>query len=144
MNNSNLYFQCLQLCSGHYLCATIPDNWYDLTSEQQNEFLVENNFEPFENYDIDYVWQCIENAATVTQGFIEAKLSANSHNSHSQYKPQLKIVFDVNDILHYLPDDANKDKAIEVINYINNHGLCNEEILDYIQTVYDILFETND
>ena len=39
--------------------------------EQQNEFLIENNWEPFENYDPEYVWGCIESAAKVTQEFIE-------------------------------------------------------------------------
>ena len=69
--NDKLYFQCLQLCSGHYLSANLPNNWYDLTEKQQNEFLNENNWEPFENYPPEYVWGCIESAAKVTQQFIE-------------------------------------------------------------------------
>lgn len=69
--NDKLYFKCLQLCSGHYLSANIPSNWYDLTEKQQNEFLNENNWEPFENYDSSFVMGCIESAAKVTQQFIE-------------------------------------------------------------------------
>ncbi|MEM8718997.1 MAG: hypothetical protein AAGE84_06765 [Cyanobacteria bacterium P01_G01_bin.39] len=69
--NSKLYFKCLQLASGHYLSANLPSNWYDWTEDQQNEFLIENNWEPFENYDPEYVWGCIESAAKVTYEFIE-------------------------------------------------------------------------
>jgi len=69
--NDKLKFEILQLVSGHYLCANFPNNWEDLTEEQQNEFLSENVWEPFENYDIEYVWSCIESAAKVTQEFIE-------------------------------------------------------------------------
>jgi hypothetical protein len=69
--NDKLYFKCLQLCSGHYLSANIPSNWYDLTEKQQNEFLIENNWEPFEYYDSQYVWGCIESSAKVTYEFIE-------------------------------------------------------------------------
>ncbi len=69
--NNELKFRLLQLCSGHYLSANIPNNWYDLTEAQQNKFLEENNWEPFEDYDVEYVWSCIESAAKVTQEFIE-------------------------------------------------------------------------
>ena len=69
--NDKLYFKCLQLCSGHYLSANIPNNWYNLTENQQNEFINENNWEPFEDYDVEYIWSCIESAAKVTQQFIE-------------------------------------------------------------------------
>lgn len=71
MKKEELYKQCLTLCSGHFLCKSIPDNWYDLSEDQQNEFLIENNWEPFENYEPQYVWSCIENAAQATQEFIE-------------------------------------------------------------------------
>ena len=43
---SKLYFDCLQLCSGHFLCEIIPSNWNDLTEEQQIEFIEENAWEP--------------------------------------------------------------------------------------------------
>ena len=69
--NDELKFKILQLTSGHYLSATIPNNWYDLTEDQQNEFLTENNWKPFEDYDPEFVWGCIESAAKVTQQFIE-------------------------------------------------------------------------
>ena len=69
--NSNLYFQCLQLCSGHYLCANYPSNWQDLEYKNQLEFVEDNLWQPMENEDPEYVMQCIENAATVTQQFIE-------------------------------------------------------------------------
>lgn len=75
--NSKLYFKCLQLVSGHYPSANLSSNWYDLNEEQQNKFLSENNWEPFEDYDMEYVWSCIESAAKVTQEFIEVLQEEN-------------------------------------------------------------------
>ena len=69
--NDNLYEQCLQLCSGHYLCSNYPDNWNDLTEDAQLEFVEDNLWQPMENEDPEYVMQCIENAAKATQFFIE-------------------------------------------------------------------------
>ena len=69
--NEHLKFKVLQLCSGHYLSANIPNNWYDLTENQQNKFLEDNIWEPFEYYDVEYVWSCIISAADATQHFIE-------------------------------------------------------------------------
>lgn len=69
--NDNLYLQCLQLCSGHFLCANYPNNWEDLTEKEQEEFVLDNVWQPFENYDANYVMSCIDNAAQVTQQFIE-------------------------------------------------------------------------
>ena len=68
--NDNLYFQCLQLCSGHYLCANYPDNWENLTEEAQLEFVSDNLWQPMENEEPQYVIGYIENAAQVTYEFI--------------------------------------------------------------------------
>ena len=38
----HLYKQCLQLCSGHYLCANYPDSWFELNCDQQLEFIQDN------------------------------------------------------------------------------------------------------
>lgn len=38
--NEKLKFEILQLCSGHYLSANLPNNWYELTELEQNEFLI--------------------------------------------------------------------------------------------------------
>ncbi len=69
--NKELKFRILQLCSGHYLSANIPNNWYDLTEEEQNKFLADNVWEPFETYDIELVWRCITSATKATQEFME-------------------------------------------------------------------------
>lgn len=74
--DEQLRFKILQLCSGHYLSANIPDDWYDLTKEEQNQFLRDNNWQPFDHYDSDYVGNCISSAATATQHFIEDLLNS--------------------------------------------------------------------
>ena len=72
--NDKLKFKILQLCSGHYLSANLPDNWYELTQEEQNQFIQDNNWQPFEDYDSSFIWDCISSAATATQHFIEETL----------------------------------------------------------------------
>ena len=69
--NDKLYQQCLELASGHYLCANYPNNWEDLTEEAQLEFVSDNLWQPMENEEPEYVMQCIENAATCTYQFIK-------------------------------------------------------------------------
>lgn len=69
--NDNLYKQCLQLCSGHYLCANYPNSWFELDYDRQLEFIANNLWEPMENESPELVKAAIESAASVTQQFIE-------------------------------------------------------------------------
>ena len=69
---SNLYNQCLQLCSRHYLCYNYPDSWFDLNYDNQLEFIADNLWEPMENELPELVRGAIESAAKVTYEFIEA------------------------------------------------------------------------
>ena len=69
--NDPLNFPLLQLCSGHYLCHCYPDDWLELTEAEQNQFVLDNAWQPFENYDADYVISCIDSAAEATLQFLE-------------------------------------------------------------------------
>lgn len=71
--NDELRFEILQLCSGHYLSATLPDDWQDLSELEQNRFLTENAWQPIETYSPDELWDYIELAAEITQRFIHDK-----------------------------------------------------------------------
>jgi hypothetical protein len=80
MNNSNEpSFDILQLASGHYLTTTIPDNWLDLSEEAQNQFILDNTWQPFESYDANFIWSHIEAAATSTQNFIRDREASTQH-----------------------------------------------------------------
>lgn len=69
--NDRLYEQCLQLCSGHYLCANYPDNWFELDYDKQLEFIADNLWEIVENESPELIKAAIESAASVTMQFIE-------------------------------------------------------------------------
>ena len=69
---SKLYFDCLQLCSGHFLCKIIPNNWNDLTEEQQIEFIEENTWEPLAHEEGEVIINHIKDAADVTYDFIHS------------------------------------------------------------------------
>jgi hypothetical protein len=76
MNSSNdLSFDILQLTSAHFLTTTIPDNWLELSEFAQNQFILDNVWQPFENYDPAFVWAHIEDAAISTQVFIRDRFS---------------------------------------------------------------------
>lgn len=69
--NKKLYFQCLKLCSGHYLSQNINNDWNDLTEEEQEEFLRQNAWEPLQEENTSLIWKTIESAAQVTHNFIQ-------------------------------------------------------------------------
>jgi hypothetical protein len=37
--SNEVSFETYQWASGHYLTQPLPDNWYDMTTENQNDFL---------------------------------------------------------------------------------------------------------
>ena len=69
---SKLYFDCLQLCSGHFLCEIIPDNWNDFTEEQQIDFIEENAWEPLAHMEGEILLSYIKDAAELTYDFIHS------------------------------------------------------------------------
>lgn len=70
--NNDLKFQILQFCSGHYLIKNIPDNWDDLTKQEQNQFINDNVWQPLEGCNPQDVWDNIENSARSTKKFVES------------------------------------------------------------------------
>ena len=43
----------LRLASQHYLIDEIPENWIDLTTEEQDKFLANNAWQPFQDMSPD-------------------------------------------------------------------------------------------
>ena len=58
-NNFNL----LQRASEQFLTEAIPDNWYAMTEEEQDEFIDDHVWEPFEDYPPSYVCEQIDRIA---------------------------------------------------------------------------------
>lgn len=65
------YFEILQLTSGNYLSENIPDNWMQMSDDEQSVFLEENAWEPFEYWEVDEVWSLIDAAAYSTKILLE-------------------------------------------------------------------------
>lgn len=93
-SNYNLNFQLLQLCSGHFLSAKLPDNWQDLTESKQSQFLENNVWHPFEDYNPEFVWQCIQSAAVATQEFID-NLNQEKEKTHVEIETKIYQKIDV-------------------------------------------------
>lgn len=49
--------------SRHFLTDQLPQNWEDLEEEELNNFIYEHKCEFMWDYDIDYIWECIEGLA---------------------------------------------------------------------------------
>lgn len=49
------------LASSHFLSTPLPDDYIDMSESEINVFIRKNAWEPFENYDPDYIWEHIEN-----------------------------------------------------------------------------------
>ena len=60
---NDLELLILQQSSGNFLSNTIPNNWFDLSEKEQEKFLKDNAWEPFEGYSIDFLWEHIESTA---------------------------------------------------------------------------------
>ena len=66
-------FALLQEASKAFLCQPLPDNWSQLTSSQQNDFLADNLWQPLEHFSLDEIWNLIENYRNSLQNFITTK-----------------------------------------------------------------------
>ena len=56
-------FDIFQTLSGNFFCSYIPDNWLDLTEEEQNQFGQEHHWQPLEYWDASEVIALIQNAS---------------------------------------------------------------------------------
>lgn len=55
--------QILTVASGMFLAEAIPEDWFYLSEEEQNDYLVDHVWEPLEGKDADYLYSIIESAA---------------------------------------------------------------------------------
>ena len=53
----------IRLASQHYLIDEIPENWIDLTTEEQDKFLADNAWQPFQDMEPDALIEHIEDLA---------------------------------------------------------------------------------
>lgn len=116
--DNELYLKCLMLCSGHYLCANYPDNWENLSENEQLEFIGDNLWEPMENESPELVQSAIESAAIATYHFIEdlnqSALSALAEpRTESAGKAELiyTLIFDIS--YQYI-DSCTSSRCISV------------------------------
>ena len=101
--NEHLKFKVLQLCSGHYLSANIPNNWHELSEEQQNNFLIENVWEPLEHNNPELIWSAIDSAADATYNFIQ----------DLQDKSSRSIIWSTEDIQGFVDNEYEKNISEE-------------------------------
>ena len=57
--------------SGQYLCATIPENWDSLSEEEQDDWMVDNAWEPFEWWSASRLFEQIDAATDTVMRLIE-------------------------------------------------------------------------
>lgn len=53
------------LASGNYLTRNFPDNFDTWEEDELDQFMEENSWEPFENWDVDDVYVQIEQTANM-------------------------------------------------------------------------------
>lgn len=117
--NDKLKFDILQLASKYYLTKQIPDNWYNLNEEEQNKYLSENVWQPFEYHNPDYIWDRIENAASATEEFVNNQFFA---------APEIHLVWTIDDVLKIAQErdlKLSENKVLEVLKSLkDNHDRC--------------------
>ena len=65
----------IQKAAGHFLIKPLPDDWDKLNMGDQNQFICENIWEPFEEWEADAVYEEIENLAKSFQEVEEAAVN---------------------------------------------------------------------
>ena len=71
--SNELSFETYQWASGHVLTQPLPDNWYDMTTENQNDFLEEHAGGFYEWWDAEDIWSEIDHLAMSAHKFFSSK-----------------------------------------------------------------------
>lgn len=61
------YFDVLQWASGFFLTERFPSNWEDMEEEEQNQFIIDNAWQPFEYWGAEDVYDVIASLAYSTK-----------------------------------------------------------------------------
>jgi hypothetical protein len=64
-------FDILQQSSGSFLTEAIPNNWLEMSEEEQNTFLEDHAWELLEDMPVNQVFELIENTANSTIRMLE-------------------------------------------------------------------------
>jgi len=75
----DLEFKVLQMVSGHFLTEQIPDNFPDMSPDDQDTFLTDNAWEPLEYHEPAQVYDLIDAAAQSTSRFIKDLQDKNEY-----------------------------------------------------------------
>lgn len=137
--DNELYLKCLMLCSGHYLCANYPDNWENLSGNEQLEFIGDNLWEPMENESPELV----QSAAIATYHFIE-----DLNHKVPENKTSISIDWHIEDVQDIAKEKFNKnisdEDAFEVLEFVeDNHDACVGINWDVIYCAIETLEQSN-
>ena len=61
----------IRWASGFYLCETLPENWESLEDWEQDEFVTENAWQPFEYWSAKDLWTEISSLASSAERLVE-------------------------------------------------------------------------
>lgn len=81
MKNLDLFF--LQEASGHFAISTIPDHWFEMSEEDQDQWLEDQKWEPMEKYSPTQIFLLIETLANSMKSVV------NTINNNPELKSQL-------------------------------------------------------
>lgn len=87
-------FLILQAVSGDFLTENYPDNWEDLSEAEQDQFLADNAWEPFENMGTDDVANIIDNAKCNIVRMLESDNFSKEPVLESPSHPDLGYAYD--------------------------------------------------
>lgn len=61
------------MCSSNFLITQLPDDWYNFTEQQQDDFLYAHVWQPLEHLSAQEIWQLIESSADTFSDFLSSK-----------------------------------------------------------------------
>ncbi len=67
------HYKHIARASAHFLTERLPDNWQDMSDPAVDQFMINHAWEPFERWDIQDVWELIEQIAMEFYNIEEGK-----------------------------------------------------------------------
>lgn len=104
------YKKIVILSSGYYLTEALPDDFFEMSEEDQDQFMEDNCWQPFEYWDVKEVYAVIDSASYATKTFV----NKDRQELAVYIRDAIQKELDNGAMLHQALDDATIANALEL------------------------------
>ena len=85
--------KCLNIAAGTFLCE-LPASWSDLDDQEQDEFVADNLWEPFQYWETKDMWEHISNLKYDVESLLKQTLNLDSLELNTK-EPYFLVAIDI-------------------------------------------------